>query len=177
LRFPAGNKRITIVGKSASRLIKINQSPAKVYSGRISLAQIGGNLYLSASLRTRNLKAQPVISIVDDDPLVRDATVDLINSLGHTAAAFESAEEFLDSGQVKNTTCLITDQQLPGLSGIELQNQLHVEGYHTPIIFITAFPESKIRERALSAGAVAFLTKPFEEAALVSSLQAALKAA
>jgi FixJ family two-component response regulator len=116
-----------------------------------------------------------MISIVDDDASVRDATVDLINSLGYTAAAFESAEKFLDSGQLKNTSCLITDQQLPGLSGTELQALLRVEGHRTPVIFITAFPRANDRERALGAGAIAYLVKPFEQAALVESLEVALK--
>ena len=115
-----------------------------------------------------------LISVVDDDRLVRDATTDLLNSLGYVAVAFESAEEFLDSGQVKDTGCLITDQQLPGLTGIELQAQLRADGYRTPIIFITGFPEPKIRDRALGAGAIAFLSKPFEEAELLNSLQVAL---
>jgi FixJ family two-component response regulator len=117
-----------------------------------------------------------IVSIVDDDRLVRDATVDLLNSLGYTALGFESAEKFLDSGEVKNTGCLITDQQLPGLSGTELQKYLCGEGYRTPVIFITGFPEPIVRERAIGAGAIAFLTKPFEEAALVNSLQTALSA-
>lgn len=118
-----------------------------------------------------------MISIVDDDPLVREATLDLIHSLGYSAAAFDSAEKFLDSGQVKKTSCLITDQQLPGLSGTELQKLLRIEGYRTPIIFITAFPESRIRDSALSAGAIAYLTKPFGQDALIDSLETALKAA
>jgi FixJ family two-component response regulator len=115
-----------------------------------------------------------VISIVDDDALVRDATADLLCSLGYTALGFESAEHFLDSGKVASTGCLITDQQLPGLSGTELQAQLLADGFRTPVIFITGFPEPKIRERALDAGAVAFLTKPFEQSELLSSLQVAL---
>jgi|SRR5262245_39731843 len=114
-----------------------------------------------------------LISIVDDDPVVRDATADLLNSLGYTALSFESAEEFLDSGHIKGTGCLITDQQLPGLSGTELQAQLQAEGYRTPIIFITAFPEPRIRQQALDAGAVAFLTKPFEQSDLLRSLESA----
>ncbi len=114
-----------------------------------------------------------LISIVDDDPVVRDATADLLNSLGYTALSFESAEEFLDSGHIKSTGCLITDQQLPGLTGIELQAQLQADGYQTPIIFITAFPEPRIREQALGAGAVAFLAKPFEQAALLRSIESA----
>lgn len=118
-----------------------------------------------------------MISIVDDDPLVREATLDLIHSLGYSAAAFDSAERFLDSGQVKKTSCLITDQQLPGLSGTELQRHLQAEGYKTPVIFITAFPEVRVRESALRAGAVAYLTKPFEQDDLVDSLAIALNAA
>jgi FixJ family two-component response regulator len=115
-----------------------------------------------------------LICIVDDDAVVRDATADLLNSLGYTALGFMSAEQFLDSGHVRSTGCLITDQQLPGLSGIELQAQLLADGYRTPVIFITGFPEPQIRKRALDAGAVAFLAKPFEQADLMRSLEAAL---
>ena len=115
-----------------------------------------------------------LISIVDADSMVRDATADLLKSLGFTAITFESAEQFLDSGHVRNTGCLITDQQLPGLSGIELQAQLRADGYRTPVIFITGFPEARIRDRALDAGAVAFLSKPFTETDLLSSLHTAL---
>ena len=114
-----------------------------------------------------------VVSIVDDDSVVRDATADLLNSLGYTALGFETAEEFLDSGHIKSTGCLITDQQLPGLSGTELQAQLQADGYQTPIIFITAFPEPRIRKQALDAGAVAFLTKPFEQDDLLRCLKTA----
>jgi FixJ family two-component response regulator len=116
-----------------------------------------------------------MISIVDDDPIVRDATVDLMSSLGYQASAYVSAEQFLDSGQAKNTSCLITDLQLPGLNGFELQAKLRHDGCRTPVIFITAFPEAKARAQALAAGAVAFLTKPFKETELVDSLQLALK--
>ena len=105
-----------------------------------------------------------MISIVDDDPLVRDATVDLLNSLGYPALAFETAEDFLNSSQVETTLCLITDQQLPGMDGLGLQNQLIADGSHVPVIFITAFPDAHVRERAMRAGAIAFLAKPFHEA-------------
>jgi len=101
-----------------------------------------------------------MISIVDDDPLVRDATVDLLNSLGYPALAFETAEEFLTSGQVETTLCLITDQHLPVLDGLGLQNQLIADGSRVPVIFITAFPETNVRERAMKSGAIAFLAKP-----------------
>jgi FixJ family two-component response regulator len=115
-----------------------------------------------------------MISIVDDDPLVRDATVDLLHSLDYPALAFETAEEFLNSGQVEMTLCLITDQQLPGLDGLGLQNKLIADGSHIAVIFITAFPDDNIRERAMKAGATAFLAKPFEEADLLRALQTAL---
>jgi FixJ family two-component response regulator len=114
-----------------------------------------------------------LISIVDDDPVVRDATADLLNSLGYTALGFESAEQFLDSGHIKSTGCLITDQQLPGLTGTQLQAQLQADGYQTPIIFMTAYPEPSIRKQALDAGAVAFLSKPFEQGDLLRSIETA----
>ena len=114
-----------------------------------------------------------MISIVDDDRLVRESTVDLVNSLGYSAVSFESAEDFLDSGHAKSTSCVITDLQLPGINGLELQEQLQIDGHQTPVIFITAFPEARIR--AMAAGAVAFLTKPFEDTALINSLETALK--
>ena len=108
-----------------------------------------------------------MISIVDDDPSVREATKGLVRSLGYGAAAFASAEDFLQSDQVNDTACLITDVQMPGLSGVELQSRLIAQGNCTPIIFITAFPEQRIRARALEAGAVGFLSKPFDEDCLI----------
>ena len=81
---------------------------------------------------------------------------------------------FLNSGEVANTYCLITDQQLPGMSGTDLQKHLREAGYRTPVIFITAYLVPTVRERALAAGAVAFLTKPFDDAVLVDCLQNAL---
>ncbi len=115
-----------------------------------------------------------MISIVDDDPLVRSATVDLLNSLGHSAIAFNSAEEFLASGLLNGTTCLILDIHLPGLSGLELQTHLLRNGSHPPIVFITAFADPHCRERALNAGAVAFLTKPYKENEFLGALKTAL---
>jgi FixJ family two-component response regulator len=115
-----------------------------------------------------------IVSIVDDDRMVREATVDLLNSYGYTALGFETAEEFMNSGEVANTYCLITDQQLPGISGTDLQECLRATGFQTPVIFITAYPVPAVRERALAAGALAYLTKPFEEAVLVYCLQSAV---
>jgi FixJ family two-component response regulator len=111
---------------------------------------------------------------VDDDASVREATKGLVRSLGYGAAAFASAEDFLQSDHVNDTACLITDVQMPGLSGVELQSRLIAQGNCTPIIFITAFPEQRIRTRALEAGAVGFLSKPFDEDRLIEYIHAAL---
>ena len=118
---------------------------------------------------------KPVISIVDDDPLVRDGIGDLVTSLGYRSLTFASSEEFLESGQVSNTVCLITDLHMPGLNGLDLQQRLLDKGYCTPVIFVTAFPDGKDRERAIKAGAVAFLSKPFEESSLISAVGSALR--
>jgi FixJ family two-component response regulator len=115
-----------------------------------------------------------VISIVDDDASFRRATARLVRSLGHAVAAFSSAEEFLSSDRLRNTACLISDVQMPGMSGIELQNQLRAQGVQLPVIFITAYPESKAREQALAAGALGFLNKPFNEDKLIACLDQAL---
>ena len=115
-----------------------------------------------------------MISIVDDDVSVREATKRWVRSLGYSAAAFASAEEFLLSGKVNDTECVITDVHMPGLSGIELQSHLISQGNRTPIIFVTAFPEERTRTRALEAGAIGFLTKPFNEGRLIEYIEAAL---
>jgi FixJ family two-component response regulator len=115
-----------------------------------------------------------MISIVDDDETVRDATADLITSLGYNARTFSSSEEFLGSGELQHTDCLITDLQMPGLNGLELQARLLADGHDVPVIFMTAFPQAAARTRALDAGAVAFLTKPFEERSLMESIETAL---
>src|SRR5215472_2576606 len=109
----------------------------------------------------------PLISIVDDDALARDGIRELVESLGYKTNTFESAEDFLKSGMAAETTCLITDLQMPGLSGLELQEALRSQEYHTPVILITAFPDEKHRTRALNNGAVGFLNKPFDEASLI----------
>jgi FixJ family two-component response regulator len=115
-----------------------------------------------------------LISIVDDDEPVREATKDLVRSLGYVAASFASAEEYLQSDYVADTSCLIADVQMPGMSGVELQDRLIADGHRTPIIFITAFPEAKIRARALNAGACGFLSKPFNDESLIECLEMAL---
>jgi FixJ family two-component response regulator len=104
----------------------------------------------------------PLISIVDDDDTVRAATESLVKSLGFQTSTFASAESFLQSSSLSETRCLILDVQMPSMSGIELQDRLSNLGFEIPIIFITAYPDDTVRQRALQAGAVAFLLKPFE---------------
>ena len=104
----------------------------------------------------------PVISIVDDDDTVRAATESLVRSLGFKARTFASAEAFLQSTSPRETRCLILDVQMPNMSGIELQTRLSELGFEIPIIFITAYPDEAVRRRAMEAGAVAFLLKPFD---------------
>jgi len=116
----------------------------------------------------------PVISIVDDDESVREATKGLVRSLGYVAATFASSEEFLNSERVNDTSCLISDVQMPGLNGLELQSRLRAMGRRIPVIFVTAFPQEQARARALQAGAFGFLSKPFSDDSLIHCLDRAL---
>lgn len=115
-----------------------------------------------------------MISIVDDDASFRGAIADVIRSLGYDVAAFGSAEEFLGSGHVDDTDCLISDVRMPGMSGIQLQSRLLAEGRRLPIIFVASAPEARTRQQALDAGALCFLGKPFREQSLISCLERAL---
>jgi FixJ family two-component response regulator len=118
-----------------------------------------------------------MIAIVDDDEAVREALGMLVRSLSHKASTFGSAEEFLKSKQFSNTSCIITDLQMPGLSGLDLQDLLLARGHRFPIIFITAHSDENVRARAMKAGAVAFLSKPVNPDHLLGYLDEALKAA
>ena len=118
---------------------------------------------------TRNL-----ISVVDDDESVRRTTTFLIESFGFRAAAFESAESFLKSVQLHDTSCLLVDVQMPGMNGLQLQSELASAGFGIPIIFITAYDDKESRGRAMQAGAVAFLSKPFNDEQLLQTVRSAL---
>jgi FixJ family two-component response regulator len=120
------------------------------------------------------MRSPVLISIVDDDESIRESTKGLVRALGYQAATFASAEEFLQSGNVDGTCCLITDLQMPGLSGIDLQRRLIAKGIQMPTIFVTAFPEEGTRARAMTAGALGYLSKPFSEESLLKCLDAAL---
>ena len=116
-----------------------------------------------------------LISIVDDDESVRRTTTLLIESFGFRAAAFESAETFLRSDHLHDTSCLIVDVQMPGMNGLQLQSHLAAAGCGIPIIFITAYEGKDSRQRAMQAGAVAFLGKPFSDEQLLQIIRSALR--
>jgi FixJ family two-component response regulator len=144
----------------------------------VGLNRIGQSLAISGTFPNRSdrqLSKIPVISIIDDDRSVRNATNRLVRSLGFIAYTFTSADEFLKSPYVTHTSCLIIDVRMPDMTGLELQTILLGKGLATPMIFITAFPEEGDRARALEAGAVDFLTKPFDGKTMIRSLSAALK--
>jgi FixJ family two-component response regulator len=117
----------------------------------------------------------PLISIVDDDALARDGVCELVESLGYQGVTFNSAEHFLQSSTIAETTCLITDMQMPGLSGLELQEILRSQGRKTPVIVITGYPNEAHQTRALKNGAIGYLCKPFDEKALIECLAIAIK--
>ena len=116
-----------------------------------------------------------VVSIVDDDDLIRSALEGLLKAVGLPARAFASAEEFLESGQQHDTACLIADIRMSGMSGLELQAKLNAERLRIPTIFITAHGDERMRMQALRAGAVEFLAKPFDDEVLLESVRAALE--
>jgi FixJ family two-component response regulator len=117
----------------------------------------------------------PTVGVVDDDESVRESLPDLLRELGFRAQAFSSGEEFLEADCMEETKCLILDVAMPGMSGLELQQELQREGHHVPIIFITAQRDESVRHRALQEGAVEFLYKPFSDTALLEALNLALE--
>jgi FixJ family two-component response regulator len=122
---------------------------------------------------SRNTERQ-LVAIVDDDDSVRSTLKELLRAAGFSSRTFESAEDFLGSGQQKDTACLITDIRMPGMSGLELQARLKAEHCRIPTIFITAHGDEEMRFQALRAGAVEFLPKPFDDEVLIESVRAAL---
>jgi len=123
----------------------------------------------------RQLSSAPIVSVVDDDESVRVATVKLVRVHGFVAYGFASAEEFLLSPLAADTSCLITDVRMPGMTGVDLQSHLIAQGRRMPVIFVTAFPEESSQKRALAAGAICFLTKPFDGQILINCISEALK--
>jgi FixJ family two-component response regulator len=117
----------------------------------------------------------PLISIVDDDDSLRNSLNNLIRSVGFGVQGFSSAEAFLNSHQLHDTACLIVDVRMPGISGLDLQRRMVAANSRIPIVFITSHGDDNARARALEAGAVDFLYKPFREEALLSAIDRALK--
>ena len=118
---------------------------------------------------------RPLLSVVDDDEMLRESLPDLLRDLGFTAIAFSSGKDFLSSGYVDKTSCLILDVAMPGMSGLDLQEELKRRGYTIPIIFITGQKDEGTRRQALEQGAVRFLHKPFGETILLEAINAALR--
>ena len=119
-------------------------------------------------------KTKPLISVVDDDESMREAIRGLMKSLGYTAEAFASAEEFLNSRKASRTSCLIADVQMPGMTGVELYRHLLASGQTIPTILITAYPDDSVRARALGDGVVCYLSKPFDENDLLTCIKTSL---
>ena len=120
------------------------------------------------------MASTPMVSVVDDDVWMRGGLQALITAIGYEVRTFESAEEFLASGSIAETACLITDLNMPGMSGLELQTYLRSEGHKTPIVIMTAYPAEEHRCRALQDCATSFLTKPLDERVLVGCLAHAI---
>jgi FixJ family two-component response regulator len=144
------------------------------YSGSRSRLAFSALAPLPSKLRTGRLKKTPLISIVDDDNMVRRAIESLVTTLGSRACTFPSAEAFLQSPLLTETSCLISDVQMPGISGVQLLERLADLGLSIPTIIITAYPDDSVRARVLSSGAVCFLLKPFDAQSLIECLDDAL---
>jgi FixJ family two-component response regulator len=115
------------------------------------------------------------VAIVDDDESVQSALQDLMEADGLSARCFGSAEEFLASGLQRRAACLLVDIRMPGMSGLELQARLKADRFNTPIIFITAHGDSRVRMQAMREGAAEFLVKPFDDQVLLDRVRAALE--
>ena len=122
-----------------------------------------------------NSTKKPCVSIVDDDESVREAIKSLLRSVGFAVEAFASGQEFLNSDYQHNTECLILDVRMPGMSGLQLHEQLICAECKIPVIFITAhLSDTDAKTRALQSGAIDFLIKPFSEEALLNDIYKAL---
>jgi FixJ family two-component response regulator len=122
------------------------------------------------------INQNPIVFVVDDDPSVRDALSNLLDSVGLWAQTFGSSEEFLGFTRPEVPSCLILDAKLPGMSGPEFQDELRRKGIQIPIIFITAHGDVPMTRRVMKAGAIEFLTKPFQKSELLGAIRQAVDA-
>jgi FixJ family two-component response regulator len=121
------------------------------------------------------LSTLSVISVIDDDASVRAATNNLLSSHGYLVRTFSSAEDFLQSSHPDDSSCVVADVQMSGMSGLDLLTHVRTRGNDVPFVFITAFPDENVRARALRAGAIGFLAKPFAGPVLIGCIETALK--
>jgi FixJ family two-component response regulator len=132
--------------------------------------------FVMKPLKDRSGNERLLLSVVDDDESIRESLPGLIKEFGFAARAFSSAEEFLSSGAVDETSCLILDIAMPGMSGPELHQELKRRGEEVPVIFITGQKDERIRARVFEQGAAGFLLKPFSDVALLAAIKSALQA-
>ena len=123
------------------------------------------------------MQKKPILAIIDDDQSAREGMVELVNAGGFNAEAFESAADFLRSECASRADCLITDVRMPGMSGIALLDHLRASGRIIPTIMITSFAKDADRRHALAAGAICYLSKPFDSNDLLRLIQTALSSA
>jgi FixJ family two-component response regulator len=131
--------------------------------------------FVMESRQRESATERPLLSVVDDDESVRESLPDLLREFGFSARAFSSGPAFLSSDSVDETSCLILDVAMPGMSGLEIQRELKRRGQEIPIIFITGQRDEDIRRQAIRQGAVKFLHKPFSDSALLDAVNAALQ--
>ena len=127
------------------------------------------------SLEERSVDERSLVSVVDDDESVRESLPDLLREFGFAANSFSSAEEFLTSDRINETRCLVLDIAMPGMSGLDLQQELERTGQKIPVVFMTAQRDKAIQSRAFKQGAVRLLLKPFSDTALLEAVNAALE--
>jgi FixJ family two-component response regulator len=138
------------------------------------MVRVAARSYVFDASLDQTLRKKIVIAVVDDDRAVREALTSLVKSLGYRAVAFQSAEAFLNSKQRHGAACLISDVQMPGMTGPALHARLVESGTPIPAILITAYPDDTVRTRALEAGVKCYLTKPFSEDDLLECIRSAL---
>jgi FixJ family two-component response regulator len=131
--------------------------------------------FVMQSQKGRSTPERPLLSVVDDDESVRESLPDLLREFGFDARAFSSAPEFLSSDYLVVTRCLILDVAMPGMTGLDLQQELKRRGQEIPIIFITGQKDDGIRDQAFKQGAAQFLYKPFSDTAVLDAINAALR--